>query len=127
MPTRHLTPELSRAVGVGLNELLAAEADVSDNKIDVQARIDMTPELLASAFSGMDSDKQAAFYAELWRLADYKLCLQMAWVVNSISERDDHDAMNAFRTMADHAESYPEAAASWRAANAKAAIRQLSS
>ena len=98
---------------------------MNDNKIDVQARIDMTPELLASAFWGMDSDQQAAFFAELWRVAGYKLCLQTAWIVHSISERADHDAMSAFRTMADHAESYPEAAAAWRAAKAKAAIREV--
>lgn len=102
---------------------------MSDRKIDVLARIDMTPELLASAFWGMGNDEQAAFFAELWRIAGYKLCYQTAWINNAISERADRgdcDAMHAFRTMADHAESYPEAAASWRAANAKAAIARVS-
>lgn len=101
---------------------------MSENKIDVLARIDMTPELLAAAFWGMGNDEQAAFFAELWRIAGYRLCLQTAWINNAISERadrGDYAAMNAFRTMADHAEAYPEAAASWRAANAKAAIARV--
>lgn len=101
---------------------------MNENKIDVLAQIDMTPELLAAAFWGMGNDEQAAFFAELWRIAGHKLCYQTAWINNAISERadrGDHDAMNAFRTMADHADAYPEAAAAWRAANAKAAITQV--
>lgn len=98
---------------------------MSDEKIDVMARVDMTPEILAAAFWGMGSDQQANFFAELWRIAGYKLCLQTAWIVTEIAENNNHDAMNAFRTMADHAEAYPVAAAEWRAAMAKIGITKV--
>jgi len=95
---------------------------------DVRAAIEMTPEMIAQAWWSLDSDDQAKFFAALWRIADYKLCLQTAWIVNAISEmadRGDHDAMNAFRTLADHADSYPEAAAEWRALGHQSVIRRM--
>ena len=96
--------------------------------IDVLANIKLSPEQVASAFWKLDSVEQADFFAALERMAGYRLCLQMAAVVHELterSERGEFDALIGYRTMFDHAEDYPEAAASWRAARAKSDIRRM--
>ncbi len=70
-----------------------------------------TPEQLAEAFWHLGSDQQADFYAHLYRVAGHKLCLQTAWIVDEISQRQargDWDAVNGFRTLHSHAEAYME-------------------
>ena len=85
----------------------------------------LTPEFVASAFWSLGSDDQAKFFAELNRIAGYKLCLQMAWVVADMAESGNSDAIAGFRTMFAHADDFPNAAAEWRASNAKRDIGRL--
>jgi len=86
--------------------------------------INVTAEQLAEGFWSLPSDEMADFFAHLERIASWRLCLQMAAVVNEIADRAgepeyDHDAMHGFQTMLSHAQSYAEGAATHRAANAQ--------
>ena len=66
---------------------------------------------LAEAFWGLGSDGQADFYAHLYRVAGHKLCMQTAYIVDEIASRQmrgDSDAVNGFRTLHSHADSYLE-------------------
>ena len=85
--------------------------------------IRLTPQQVAEAFWSMDSHGMADFFAELERIASYRLCLQMAHVVNEIADRADlhnYDAMHGFQTMLSHAAHYSESSTEHRAARAKA-------
>ena len=82
----------------------------------------LTPEQVADAFWALGSDGQADFFAHLERIASWRLCLQMAWVVNEIADRaetGDMDAMNGFQTMLSHAAAYGESATEHRANDAR--------
>ena len=97
-------------------------------KVLVTAEVDVTPEALAALFWEMASDKMADFFAELDRIADGKLCFQMAWVVQEIQERadrGDHRAQVAFQTMLSHAQGYAESAIDLRCWNAKREIDRM--
>lgn len=94
----------------------------------VNAQITLTPGQLAAAYWELGADEQADYFAELYRLAGWRLCLQTAFLFSEIVERSgrgDSDALSGFRTMFNHAEDYPEAAAAWRADCAKREIAQL--
>lgn len=104
------------------NDVMGREPAVS---MQVAATAALTPEQVADAFWRMDSAQQADFFAALERMAGYRLCLQMGWVVNEIAdraERGDHDAQNGFQTMLAHAAGYGEGAAEHRATMARIAI-----
>ena len=93
--------------------------------VQVTATAALTPEQVADAFWRMDSAQQADFFAALERMAGYRLCLQMGFVVNEIadrSERGDHEAQQGFQTMLAHAADYAEEAAMHRAAKARIAL-----
>lgn len=90
--------------------------------------VEVTPEVIAGLFWDMASDEQADFFAALHRTAGLQLCFQMASVVSELVERadrGDHDGADGFRTMFNHAEDYPEAAADWRAMRARQAIDKV--
>ena len=96
--------------------------------VDVLAQISLTPEQVAEFFWRLDNRQQADFFAALERMAGVNLSFQMVGVVHELterSERGDYDALHGFRTMFAHADDYPEAAASWRAARAKAALSTI--
>lgn len=93
--------------------------------IETVGGVAVTPELMARLFWGMSSDEQVQFFAALDDVAGHMLCMQMAHLVNAItdsSDKRDHRAMNAFRTMFWHAEQYAETATDWRAFMAGLAI-----
>lgn len=95
-------------------------------RIEIEVRL--TPEQVAAAYWEMGSDEQADFFAELYRIAEHRLCLQTAFLFSEIVERadrGDRDAEAGFRTMFNHAEDYPEAAAEWRAFRAKRDLAHL--
>jgi len=90
--------------------------------------VEVTPAILADLFWGLGSDEQADFFAELYRLAGHKLCMQMSWVVREIAHRsgDAHvDAVMGFRSFADDANEYAETATDIRASDAKHEIARM--
>ena len=92
--------------------------------------MNVTAEQLAEGFWSLPSDEMADFFAHLERIASWRLCFQMAHVVNEIAERAgapeyDHDAMHGFQTMLSHAQQYAEGAAEHRAANAQGEIAKF--
>lgn len=99
-----------------------------DNRIEVTAQVDLSPQDVAAAFWNMDSEQQADFFAKLEELAGVDLCFQMAWVVDKIrrrSDRGDHAAMQGFQTMLAHAQGYAESATESRAYEAKREIARM--
>jgi len=97
-------------------------------KVMVTAEVNVTPEALAALFWEMDGEKQADFFAELDRIADGKLCFQMAFVVQVIQERadrGDHRAQLGFQTMLAHAQAYGESATDYRCWAAKREIDRM--
>lgn len=95
--------------------------------IETVGGVAATPELLAHLFWEMDTDEQVRFFAALDDVAGHVLCMQMAHLVNAITESTDKRdcrAMNAFRTMFCHAEEYAKTATDWRAFLAKNEINR---
>jgi hypothetical protein len=98
--------------------------------IEIHGTTPVTPEIVATLFWNMDSEQQADFFATLERIAGVKLCMQMAYVVDSIVDRADRgerDAQNGFQTMLAHAQAYRDTATDRRVFKARQAIRGLHS
>lgn len=96
--------------------------------IEIRGTTDVTPELVATLFWSMDSDQQAEFFSSLEKMAGVKLCMQMAYVVDSIVERadkGDRTAQNGFQTMLSHAQHYVESAIDTRHWKARRAIELI--
>ena len=98
--------------------------------LGVGASINVTAEQLAEGFWSLGSDQMADFFAELERLAGWRLGFQMAFVVEEISKRAgapnyDHGAMHGFQTMLSHAQNFHDSAAEIRAGDAKRHIAEM--
>ena len=94
------------------------------------ASFNVTAEQLAEGFWSLGSDKMADFFAELERIAGWRLCFQMAYVVEEMAKRAgapnyDHDAMHGFQTMLSHAKDFHDSAAEIRAGDAKRHIAEM--
>jgi hypothetical protein len=90
--------------------------------------VPIEPKTLALFFWNMDSAEQAQFFAELEKIAGYKLCLQMAHVVDAIvtlADAGERDAQNGFQTMLAHAQDYVSRATEIRHSRAQRAGDQL--
>jgi hypothetical protein len=90
--------------------------------------VEVTPEILADLFWELGSDEQADFFADLYRLAGHKLCIQMSWVVREIAHRsgDAHvDAVMGFLSFADCANGYGDDATDIRVSDAKHEIARM--
>lgn len=90
--------------------------------------IDVTPALVAELFWGLDADEQATFFAELHRMAGWRIHIQMLAALNAcadLSSAGDYDAMMGFRAFADDANEYPALAAHHRALHASIAIDRM--
>ena len=91
--------------------------------IRIETNVDLTPEELASLYWAQGSDEQAAFFAELYRIAGaHRLCMQTAAVVHELVDRcnrGDVAGYNGFQTMLAHASEWHESAADIRAWDAK--------
>lgn len=88
----------------------------------------LSPAQLADAFWNMNSDEQADFFAELADIADWRLCVQMAHVVYTISERakrGDHTALQGFQTMLAHSQGYHESVADMSLWDAQRMLRGM--
>lgn len=82
--------------------------------MEVTVDVRLSPAQIADAFWNMNSDEQADFFAELAGIAGWRLCVQMAHVVYTISERaqrGDYTAQHGLRTMLAHAQDYHESVA----------------
>lgn len=86
--------------------------------------LELTPEQLAEAWWNLGSDEQAAFYAHLYRIAGYLLCMQAAHITQSIVESGDLDARDGWQTLHGHASEYIKTAIDIRAGNARREIRR---
>lgn len=92
--------------------------------------LNVTAEQLAEGFWSLGSEKMADFFAELERIASWRLCFQMASVVEEMTKRAgapnyDHGAMHGFQTMLSHAKDFHESAAEIRAGDAKRHIADM--
>ena len=97
--------------------------------IRIESSVQLEPEELAALYWGLGSDDQAAFFAELYRLAGAaRLCRQTAEVVHELvmrCDRGDVAGYNGFQTMLAHASEWHESAADIRAWAAKRHIAGL--
>ena len=90
--------------------------------------LDLSAEDIAHAFWHLNANEQADFFAELHRIADYRLCFQMANVIYTIEERSgngDHEAQNGFQTMLSHAQAYVESVTDIRGSRAMLELDRL--
>lgn len=79
--------------------------------MNIELTATLTAEQVARAFWLLGSDGQIQFFAELDRVAGYKLCMQMAGVVAEMARRETVDhahALAGFQTMFNHAAAYAE-------------------
>jgi hypothetical protein len=88
---------------------------------EVTVSVKLTPAQLAEQFWHMADDEQAAFFAELNRIAGWKLDLQLAYVTRRIAESPDHDAMLGLEAFAGYAQNLPSLMLDIRIDNAKRA------
>ena len=97
--------------------------------IRVETEVALSPEQLAAMYWELGSSEQAAFFAELYRLAGAALlCRQTAAVVHELvmrCDRGDVAGYNGFQTMLAHASEWHESAADIRAWAAKRHIAGL--
>jgi len=94
------------------------------------ASINVTAEQLAEGFWSLDSAGMADFFTELERIASWRLCFQMAAVIEEIAKRADapnydYRAMHGFQTMLSHAKDFHDSAAEIRAGDAKRYLAEM--
>lgn len=96
--------------------------------VDVLATFTPTAEQVAAMFWELDAEQQADFFAALERKAGFRLCVQMAAVVDAIRKRSEAgnlDAMNGFQTMLAHAQGYHESATEFRVWEAQRELARM--
>ena len=92
---------------------------------EITIAVALSPEQIAEQFWAAGSGGQRAFFAHLERIAGHKLCLQIAYVVSEMWERDDRDAINGFQTMTEHARWLVHDSTIWRHDDAKREIARM--
>jgi len=89
------------------------------NELSIKVTVDLSPQQIAEQFWELGSERQAAFYAHLHKIAGHRLGIQCAQIEREIVETCNNDAREAWTTLHGYATEYVETAISIRVDNAQ--------